>query len=221
MYTSNSTWRECPGVWSGSCSGREPSTWSATTSSTWKAEEVTIGMKKSTDARKKLRPAKTCQSVRQEGEGLWRRTDTKRMVPSLSAPTWKNSNCSLPRNSVQYIAIAEQTEELFWVSAFTNLSWNAHLAFGKAAEICLQYWRQGMSQTALNTWKMEKRSKLCEKGGWMLVLERKVPDQVFWSARYVPPAHSSYCARFYGEMLLHTVWHKLPHRSRTQSTNHL
>ena len=52
-----------------------------------KAEEVTIGMKKSTDARKKLRPAKTCQSVLQEGEGLWRRTDTKRMVPSLSAPT--------------------------------------------------------------------------------------------------------------------------------------
>ena len=46
---SNSTWRECPGVWSGSCSGREPSTWSATTSSTWKAEEVTIGMKKLTE----------------------------------------------------------------------------------------------------------------------------------------------------------------------------
>ena len=72
----------------------------------------------------------------------------------------------------------------------------------------------------INTW-MEKRSKLCEKGGWMLVLEGKVPDQVFWSARYVPPAHSSYCARFYGEVLLHTVWHTLLHRSRTQSTNHL
>ena len=113
---SNSTWRECPGVWSGSCSGREPSTWSATTSSTWKAEEVTIGMKKSTDARKKLRPSQTCQSVLQEGEGLWRRTDTKRMVPSLSAPTWKNSNCCLPWNSIQYIAIAEQTEELFWLN---------------------------------------------------------------------------------------------------------
>ena len=28
-----------------------------------KAEAVTIGMKKSTDARKKLGPAKTCQSV--------------------------------------------------------------------------------------------------------------------------------------------------------------
>ena len=52
-----------------------------------------------------------------------------------------------------------------------------------------------------------------KKADECLYWKEKCRIKFFWSARYVPPAHSSYCARFYGEMLLllHTVWHCVTH----------